>query len=57
MDVIMNVARKHHLLVIEDAAQALGAKFRGQPVNMFGALNAFSFHETKNCMCGEGAHW
>jgi len=54
MDVIMRVARKHHLLVIEDAAQALGAKFRGRPVGTFGALNAFSFHETKNCMCGEG---
>jgi len=54
MDVILRVARKHHLLVIEDAAQALGATFRGRPVGTFGALNAFSFHETKNCMCGEG---
>ena len=54
MDVIMRVARKHHLLVIEDAAQALGAQFRGRPVGTFGALNAFSFHETKNCTCGEG---
>jgi dTDP-4-amino-4,6-dideoxygalactose transaminase len=54
MDVIMRVARKHRLLVVEDAAQALGASFRGRPVGTFGDLNAFSFHETKNCMCGEG---
>ncbi len=54
MDVIMRVARKHRLLVIEDAAHALGAQFRGQPAGSFGALNAFSFHETKNCICGEG---
>ncbi len=54
MDVIMNVARKHHLTVVEDAAQALGARFRKRPAGTFGALNAFSFHETKNCMCGEG---
>jgi len=54
MDMIMRVARKHHLAVIEDAAQALGARFRGRLAGTFGALNAFSFHETKNCMCGEG---
>ena len=54
MDVIMKVARAHHLPVVEDAAQALGARFRGRLAGTFGALNAFSFHETKNCMCGEG---
>jgi dTDP-4-amino-4,6-dideoxygalactose transaminase len=54
MDVVMKVARRHRLAVVEDAAQALGARFRGRPAGTFGALNAFSFHETKNCMCGEG---
>jgi dTDP-4-amino-4,6-dideoxygalactose transaminase len=54
MDVIMEVARKKHLWVVEDAAQALGARFREKPAGTFGELNAFSFHETKNCICGEG---
>jgi dTDP-4-amino-4,6-dideoxygalactose transaminase len=54
MDVIMKVARRHRLAVIEDAAQALGARFQGRLAGSFGAMNAFSFHETKNCMCGEG---
>jgi len=54
MDVIMRVARKYHLAVIEDAAQALGAKFQGRMAGSFGAMSAFSFHETKNCNCGEG---
>jgi dTDP-4-amino-4,6-dideoxygalactose transaminase len=54
MDVIMRIARKHRLIVIEDSAQALGASFRGQRAGTFGRMNAFSFHETKNCICGEG---
>lgn len=54
MDVIMRFARKHQLYVIEDSAQALGATFKGKPAGTFGHLNAISFHETKNCMCGEG---
>ncbi|HVO33046.1 MAG TPA: dTDP-4-amino-4,6-dideoxygalactose transaminase [Elusimicrobiota bacterium] len=54
MDVILHVARRHHLPVVEDAAQALGATFEGREAGTFGDLNAFSFHETKNCSCGEG---
>lgn len=40
--------------IIEDAAQALGASFEGQPLGTFGVCAAFSFHETKNVGCGEG---
>ncbi len=40
--------------LVEDAAQAIGAAFAGQPLGTFGALAAFSFHETKNVGCGEG---
>jgi dTDP-4-amino-4,6-dideoxygalactose transaminase len=54
MDHITEFARKHHLHVVEDAAQALGAAFLGRPAGAWGRLNAFSFHETKNCVCGEG---
>jgi dTDP-4-amino-4,6-dideoxygalactose transaminase len=54
MDVLVSLARHRGVMIVEDAAQALGARFRGQLAGTFGALNAFSFHETKNCMCGEG---
>ena len=48
------LTRNHDLLLIEDAAQGLGATFRGRPVGSFGAFGALSFHETKNVTCGEG---
>jgi len=54
MDVIVPVAARHDLLVIEDAAQALGANWRDQHLGTFGQLGCFSFHETKNLVCGEG---
>jgi dTDP-4-amino-4,6-dideoxygalactose transaminase len=54
MDEILSVARRHKLLVIEDAAQALGATYRGQPLGRLGDLAATSFHETKNLISGEG---
>jgi dTDP-4-amino-4,6-dideoxygalactose transaminase len=54
MAAIVSVARRHGLVVIEDAAQALLASYRGQPLGSFGDLAAISFHETKNLMCGEG---
>ncbi|MEI6162368.1 MAG: dTDP-4-amino-4,6-dideoxygalactose transaminase, partial [Roseococcus sp.] len=54
MDVIMEIAARHNLPVIEDAAQALHADFRGKPLGTFGALSAISFHETKNLISGEG---
>lgn len=54
MDTIMDIARRHGLLVIEDAAQALMADYRGRPLGGFGDLAALSFHETKNVISGEG---
>ena len=54
MDPIVAVARRHGLVVIEDAAQALLASYRGRPLGSIGDLAAISFHETKNIQCGEG---
>ena len=54
MDAIGEVARRRNLLLIEDAAQALGAAYRGRPLGSFGELAAISFHETKNVISGEG---
>jgi dTDP-4-amino-4,6-dideoxygalactose transaminase len=48
------IAREHELLLIEDAAQALCATYRGRPLGTVGDAGAFSFHETKNVTCGEG---
>lgn len=54
MDPIMDIARRHDLLVIEDAAQAIDAFYKGRPLGGIGHLAAFSFHETKNIIAGEG---
>lgn len=54
MDVIMEIARRHDLLVLEDAAQGMFAYYRGRHLGSHGHLSAFSFHETKNIQCGEG---
>jgi dTDP-4-amino-4,6-dideoxygalactose transaminase len=55
MDEIIAVARKHGLYVIEDCAQAVGAKYRGKPVGLLGDVGTFSFYPTKNLGgCGEG---
>ncbi|MDB3923287.1 dTDP-4-amino-4,6-dideoxygalactose transaminase [Luminiphilus sp.] len=54
MDTIMAIAERHHLLVIEDAAQGVQAKYRGQPLGSIGHLGCYSFHETKNIISGEG---
>lgn len=54
MDKIMTVARKHHLIVAEDAAHAFGSYYRGKPAGTIGHLGCFSFHETKVIHCGEG---
>ena len=54
MDTILDIARKHNLLVIEDAAQAIDSKYKGRPLGSLGHLAALSFHETKNIISGEG---
>ena len=52
MDAIMAVAKKHNLIVVEDAAQAIDGYYKGRPLGSIGHLAAFSFHETKNITAG-----
>ena len=52
MDVIMEVANRYELFVIEDAAQGVMSKYKGRPLGSFGHLSAYSFHETKNYTSG-----
>jgi dTDP-4-amino-4,6-dideoxygalactose transaminase len=54
MDVIMNVAERHEVAVVEDNAHGLFARYKGRCLGTFGCLGATSFHETKNIICGEG---
>jgi dTDP-4-amino-4,6-dideoxygalactose transaminase len=54
MDAIVKIADRHRLLVIEDAAHALGATYGGRQLGSIGQLGAISFHETKNLTSGEG---
>lgn len=54
MDVIMALADKYNLLVIEDAAQGIMSKYKERPLGSIGHLAALSFHETKNLISGEG---
>ncbi len=54
MDAIMALAQRHNLLVVEDAAQALLATYRGRNLGTIGQLGCISFHETKNLISGEG---
>ncbi len=48
MDIIMDIAKRHNLYVIEDCCQAIGAKYKGKTVGSFGDINCFSFYPTKN---------
>ncbi len=54
MDTIMEIAERHKLLVIEDAAQGLMARYKGRALGSFGQMSTLSFHETKNVISGEG---
>ena len=54
MDAIMDVAARHRLLVVEDAAQALLSTYKGRQLGTIGHLGCVSFHETKNIISGEG---
>ena len=54
MDEIMAIADRHQLLVVEDAAQGVHAKYKGQFLGTIGHMGCYSFHETKNFSCGEG---
>jgi len=54
MDVIMNLANKYNLFVVEDAAQAIDGFYKGKAIGSIGHFGTFSFHETKNIISGEG---
>ncbi len=54
MDVIMDIAQRHGLMVIEDAAQGIMASYKDKALGTFGDFGCFSFHETKNFSMGEG---
>ena len=54
MDRIMQIAGKHNLLVVEDAAHAIQSYYKDEPLGSIGHLGTFSFHETKNIISGEG---
>ena len=54
MDAIMDIASRHGLLVVEDAAQAVDSFYKGRALGSIGHLGCFSFHETKNIIAGEG---
>ena len=54
MDTIMDIARRHHLHVVEDAAQGVMSAYKGKALGTIGDLGCYSFHETKNYSMGEG---
>lgn len=54
MDAIMDIAQRHKLLVVEDAAQALLSNYKGKALGTIGHFGCLSFHETKNIISGEG---
>lgn len=54
MEAVMDIARRHNLKVIEDAAQVVNAKYHGKYLGTFGDVGCYSFHETKNYSMGEG---
>lgn len=54
MDKLMEIANKYNIYVVEDAAQAINTFYKGRPLGGIGHLGAYSFHETKNIISGEG---
>ncbi len=54
MDTIMDIAKRHNLIVIEDAAQGVMSTYKGKDLGTFGDYGCYSFHETKNFSMGEG---
>ena len=54
MDTILDIARQHNIFVIEDAAQGVNAKYKNKFLGTLGDIGTYSFHETKNIICGEG---
>lgn len=54
MDTIMDIAKRHNLMVVEDAAQAVMSEYKGKALGTIGHFGCYSFHETKNYSMGEG---
>ena len=54
MDTILDIAKRHNLIVVEDAAQAITATYKGKQLGTLGDFGCYSFHETKNLTMGEG---
>jgi dTDP-4-amino-4,6-dideoxygalactose transaminase len=54
MDTIMEIANRHNLVVVEDAAQGIMSAYKGRPLGSIGHMGTLSFHETKNIISGEG---
>lgn len=54
MDRLIQICQGKNIQIVEDAAQALGSKWKDKHLGTIGKMNAFSFHDTKNVMCGEG---
>jgi dTDP-4-amino-4,6-dideoxygalactose transaminase len=54
MDTIMEIAARHQLIVVEDAAQGIMSTYKGRPLGTIGHMGTYSFHETKNIISGEG---
>lgn len=54
MDVITDIAKRHNLLIVEDAAHGMEAKYKDRYLGAIGDIGCYSFHETKNYICGEG---
>jgi dTDP-4-amino-4,6-dideoxygalactose transaminase len=54
LDALSSIAKRHGLILIEDAAQGISASYRDRPLGTLGDLGCISFHETKNLICGEG---
>lgn len=54
MEIILDLAKRHNLFVVEDAAQAIESSYKGTPLGSIGHFGTFSFHETKNIISGEG---
>jgi len=54
METIIEIARRYQLLIVEDAAQGVGAQYQEHYLGTLGDLGSYSFHETKNIICGEG---
>ena len=54
MDTIMDIAQRHHLMVVEDAAQGVMSSYKGKALGTIGDFGCYSFHETKNYSMGEG---